>query len=87
MGFFQIRFESLLELERAFATVAGYEYLEFCDVDSSRLRLRFRTRPGCAGPLLERLGIEHGPTPPESGPESARRSRVLERSRSTEPVG
>ncbi len=59
MGFFQIRFRSSDELERAFATVLGYESLEFCDVDSSRLRLRFRTRPGCEDPLLERLGIEH----------------------------
>ena len=59
MGFFQIRFQSRGELEQAFATVLGYESLEFCDVDSSQLRLRFRTRPGCADPLLERLGIEH----------------------------
>ncbi len=63
MGFFQIRFRSSDELEQAFATVLGYESLEFCDVDSSRLRLRFRTRPGCADPLLERLGIEHEPGP------------------------
>ena len=61
MGFFQIRFQSSDELEQAFATVLGYESLEFCDVDSSRLRLRFRTRPGCADPLLERLGIEPEP--------------------------
>ena len=59
MGFFQIRFRSSDELEQAFATVLGYESLEFCDADFSRLRLRFRTRPGCADPLLERLGIEH----------------------------
>ena len=63
MGFFQIRFQSRDELERAFATVLGYERLEFCDVDSSQLRLRFRTRPGCADPLLERLRIEHEPRP------------------------
>ena len=63
MGFFQIRFQSRGELERAFSTVLGYERLEFCDVDSSKLRLRFRTRPGCAGPLLERLGIEPQPRP------------------------
>ncbi len=63
MGFFQIRFQSRDELEQAFATVLGYESLEFCDVDSARLRLRFRTRPGCAGLLLERLGIEPEPRP------------------------
>ncbi len=63
MGFFQIRFQSRNALERAFATVLGYESLEFCDVDSSRLRLRFRTRPGRAAPLLERLGIEPEPRP------------------------
>ncbi len=63
MSFFQMRFQSRDELERAFATVLGYERLEFCDVDSSRLRLRFRTRPGCADPLLERLRIEHEPGP------------------------
>ncbi len=57
MDFFQIGFESKDELERAFATVVDYENLEFCDVDSSRLRLRFRTRPGYAGSLLARLGI------------------------------
>ena len=70
MGFFQIRFQSRGELERAFATVLGYERLEFCDVDSSQLRLRFRTRPGCADPLLERLRIEH-----ESGSEGGASGR------------
>ncbi len=69
MGFFQVRFESEDELERAFATVLGCRDVEFCDVDASRLRLRFRTRPGCAGPLLARLGIEHEARPAEPGPE------------------
>jgi hypothetical protein len=74
MGIFQMQFQCRDELERAFATVLGYENLEFCAADASQLRLRFRTRPGCAGPLLERLGIEHEPGPdalqepaPESG--------------------
>jgi hypothetical protein len=71
MGFFQMQFQCRDELDRAFATVLGYENLEFCAADSSQLRLRFRTRPGCAGPLLERLGIEHEPSSdgvPQPGP-------------------
>jgi hypothetical protein len=75
MGFFQMHFQCRAELERAFATVLGYEDLEFCAADSSQLRLRFRTRPGCAGPLLERLGIEQEPRPDgvqEPGPASGR---------------
>ena len=70
MSFFQVSFESKDELEQAFATVVDYENLEFCDVDSSRLRLRFRTRPGCEDPLLARLGIEHEARPAELGPEA-----------------
>ncbi len=69
MDFFQIGFESKDELERAFATVIDYENVEFCDADASRLRLRFRTRPGCTDPLLARLGIEHEARPAEPGPE------------------
>ena len=68
MGFFQVRFESKDELERAFATVLGCRDVEFCDVDASRLRLRFRTRPGCADPLLARPGIEHEPRTQEADP-------------------
>ena len=66
MGFFQMQFESREELERAFATVLGHGTVDFCSADSDRLRLRFRTRPGSAGPLLERLGIERLSRAPSS---------------------
>jgi hypothetical protein len=55
MATFDMQFRSRAALERAFATVAAYEPVEFCSVDYSKRRLRFSTLPGSVDPLLELL--------------------------------